>query len=80
MRPTDKFGTFRSTSGGVEVDAAALLDTEVAIIEDEVGEAEVEVITGEDVCEEVFVEVVAQNPCGKKERSPNETTRARRIK
>jgi hypothetical protein len=80
MRPTDKFGTFNSTSGGVETDTDAAEETVVATFDDDVGEAVVDGITGDEVREEGFEEVVAQRPSGMKVNNPRQATRARRIK
>ena len=79
MRPTDRFGTFNSTSGGAEVDTDAAEETAVATLDD-VEVTEVDGIIGDDVRKEVFEEVVAQNPCGMNVSSPRQATRARRSK
>lgn len=79
MRPTDRFGTFNSTSGGEEVDTDVAEETAVAIL-DEGGVTEVDGIIGDDMREEVFEEVVAQSACGMKVSSPKQATRVRKIK
>jgi hypothetical protein len=76
MRPTDKLGTFNSTSGGVDVDADAGAEEIVdAILEEDVRVALVDGMPGE----ELVRAVDAQSPSEMRERNPKETTRARRI-
>ena len=70
MRPTDKFGTFNSTSGGVEVETDTAEETAVAVLEEDMGVALVDGMMGEDGREDVFEEVVAESPCVTKVKNP----------
>jgi hypothetical protein len=62
MRPTDKLGTFNSTSGGVEEDADAAVEEIVVATTEDVGDAVVEGVMGDEVCEDVVKDVVAHMP------------------
>jgi hypothetical protein len=77
MRPTDKFGTFNSTSGGVEVETDAAEETVVAIVEEDMRVALVDGMIGEDERED---EVVAESPCDTKVKNPKQATSLRRLK
>lgn len=75
MRPTDKFGTFSRTSGGVEVDADTAEEIVVAAIDEAAEDGVVDGMTGEELAEEVW-----QYPLGMNERNPNDATSVRKIK
>jgi hypothetical protein len=84
MRPTERFGTFSRTSGGVEVDADTAEEIVVAVIEefldDGVVEAIEEVLDGGVIEATNGEELVDEYAWGMNERKPSEATSVRKIK
>lgn len=82
MRPTDKFGTFKYTSGAVEEDTdAGAEETWVGTLVEEVRDGVVDGMTVDvDDAEDSVEEGVWQYPCGTSERNPKEAMKARNIK